>query len=341
MAQSVECMTLGFLSGRDLRVWDPAPRQALCSVRNLLELISLSLLSSPCLHMPTRSLSSKYDLNFYLIFPLWQSLSLPLWFFRFKYHILEGTGFCTNKVLLSGALASLENFGEKKLWKRLPNSKQHLRQNRTRKTYPVWGRTASSHLCPTCPPSMIFTINTWGKTEKPWLQQFPGDSWRWIQTVQRASTPKLLLNYLHLVQGMVTCLFTAISRPTVGQCDSKSEVNTRFSICQVRATTCFSLLFLNILFLYSWATQRQRQRHRQRSRLHTGSRCGTRSQDSKVMTWAEGRPSTPEPPIGPPPPVFFTAFTIKMIFTFFYDWKRSKEEYSWHENYMKFNFSCK
>ena len=43
---------------------------------------------------------------------------------------------------------------------------------------------------------------------------------------------------------------------------------------------------------------RERQRHKQREKQAPcrGARCGTRSQDSRIMPWAKGRCSTNEPP---------------------------------------------
>ena len=60
------------------------------------------------------------------------------------------------------------------------------------------------------------------------------------------------------------------------------------------------MCFSNILFVYSWETHRERQRRRQREAGSLqGARCGTRSQGSRIMPWAEGRHSTTEPPRDP------------------------------------------
>ena len=62
----------------------------------------------------------------------------------------------------------------------------------------------------------------------------------------------------------------------------------------------FVFIFLKILFIYSWETQRGRDIGKGRSRLPVGTWCGTWSQDPGITTWAEGRYLTTEPPRCPP-----------------------------------------
>ena len=50
------------------------------------------------------------------------------------------------------------------------------------------------------------------------------------------------------------------------------------------------------MFIYSWETQREAET---KAGGEAGSMCGTRSQDSKNMCWAEGRHLTVEPPRHP------------------------------------------
>ena len=67
--------------------------------------------------------------------------------------------------------------------------------------------------------------------------------------------------------------------------------------------------FLNTIsffkdFIYSWETQREKEREAEtQAEGEAGSlwgpRCGTRSQDSGVTPWAEGRGLTAEPPRHP------------------------------------------
>jgi len=52
--------------------------------------------------------------------------------------------------------------------------------------------------------------------------------------------------------------------------------------------TLFIYFFLKILFIYSWETERERQREKQAPKEQR-ARCGTRSQDPGIVTWAEGR----------------------------------------------------
>ena len=69
---------------------------------------------------------------------------------------------------------------------------------------------------------------------------------------------------------------------------------------------CAIIFFLKrfYLFIHERHTHRERMRERERgrdtgrerSRLHAGARCGTRSQDPGITTWAKGRCSTTEPP---------------------------------------------
>ena len=57
--------------------------------------------------------------------------------------------------------------------------------------------------------------------------------------------------------------------------------------------------FFQILFIYSWETQRKRERERHKQREKQGAWCGTWSWDSRITPWAEGRSSTTEPPRRP------------------------------------------
>ena len=59
---------------------------------------------------------------------------------------------------------------------------------------------------------------------------------------------------------------------------------------------CLSFFF-NILFIYSWETQRERQTQAEgEAGSLQGARCRTRSQDAGTMTRAKDRCSTTEPP---------------------------------------------
>ena len=65
------------------------------------------------------------------------------------------------------------------------------------------------------------------------------------------------------------------------------------------APMSFLFFFKDFIYLFMRDTERGRDTSRGRSRLHAGSRCGTRSQDSRITPWAEGRRQTAEPPRDP------------------------------------------
>ena len=66
--------------------------------------------------------------------------------------------------------------------------------------------------------------------------------------------------------------------------------------------------FFKKYFIYSWETHRGRDIGRGRSRLPVGSPCRSRSQDPRVMPWAEGRHSTTELPTCPDHLFYFFKF---------------------------------
>ena len=77
------------------------------------------------------------------------------------------------------------------------------------------------------------------------------------------------------------------------------------------------IYFLKI-FIYLFVKDREREREAEtqaegEAGSMQGARCGTRSQDSKIMPWAEGRCLTAEPPRHPPfffcLPLFFSRFS--------------------------------
>ena len=53
--------------------------------------------------------------------------------------------------------------------------------------------------------------------------------------------------------------------------------------------------FFFLIFIYSWETEAETWAEGEAGSLQ-GARCGTWSQDPGIMTWAEGRCSTAEPP---------------------------------------------
>ena len=82
-------------------------------------------------------------------------------------------------------------------------------------------------------------------------------------------------------------------------------------------------LLLNILFIYSWETQRERQRQAEgEAGSLRGARCGILSLDLEIMTWAKGRCSTTERPRCPCLFIF-----KKMLFI----WEREREQAREHK----------
>ena len=88
---------------------------------------------------------------------------------------------------------------------------------------------------------------------------------------------------------------------------------------------CVCVFFLRFYFFIH-------ERHREREAetqaegeagSSQGARCGTWSQDSGNMPWAEGRRSTTEPPRRPPP--FFLCFFFLRFYLFIHDRQREAE----------------
>ena len=72
--------------------------------------------------------------------------------------------------------------------------------------------------------------------------------------------------------------------------------------------------FFKILFIYSWETHREAETQAEgEAGSMQGAQCGTRSQDPRIMTWAEGRYSIAELPRQP-----LNIQLLKKIFLNFY-----------------------
>ena len=78
----------------------------------------------------------------------------------------------------------------------------------------------------------------------------------------------------------------------------------------------FSFLFFkDCIYLFMRDTERGRDTGRGEAGSMQGARCGTQSQDPRVMTWAQGRCSTMEPPGIPKEVSFFFFFKILFIYS--------------------------
>ena len=69
-------------------------------------------------------------------------------------------------------------------------------------------------------------------------------------------------------------------------------------VSEAESPLLFSFFSLRFVFIYSWETHTEREAEREAGSPQ-GSQCGTRSQDSRITPWAEGRCSTAEPPRHP------------------------------------------
>ena len=73
------------------------------------------------------------------------------------------------------------------------------------------------------------------------------------------------------------------------------DFSHEYSSVQVR----YLFFFLKILFIHSRETQKKEAKTQAEGREAGPMQeapCGTRSQESRIMPWAEGKPSTAEPP---------------------------------------------
>ena len=101
---------------------------------------------------------------------------------------------------------------------------------------------------------------------------------------------------------------------------AKSETQSdsfSFDIFACNLKISYLYFFLQILFIYSWETHKERvetQAEREAGSMQE-ARCGTRSRDSRITPWAEGKHSTAEPPRRPSTGYFGNAYVTYILLT--------------------------